>query len=364
MTLIDQTAALPERLQALTTAFSEYMTHDEVNQAVANLAFQHPDRITMRQIGKSAMGRNILCHTIGNGPKQALLVSGLRADAPVGAMALLSLSRFLTENPEACAATGTTWHMVCCADPDGAVLNEDWFQSPYSLYQYARACYHPEAKKSIETQHIMRLIDELQPDYFCLLQNELFFGPLYEAAELSGQAQGALREAARRYGFPQEACGEAARDGLIAYASGNGRRCASLLLQPPRFQQESGETLRAMLCAAREDIQAFLTQQLDDVHALLLPDNPYATALLDGLATNRVTLHGLGHLLGAIRQAFDGAAPSASKALETAYTLADARLRMLVSAIEAASEFEAVPMGRLIAFAAECALRGSGLSGL
>lgn len=89
---------------------------------------------------------------------------------------------------------------------------------------------------------------------------------------------------------------------------------------------------------------------------MLLGGDPYAAAFLQSNARTGGGLVSPGHLLGAIRQAFDGASPADARELEKAYMLVDARLRMLCDEIEAAAEYTPLPIDRMIEFQLACVL--------
>jgi len=283
----------------------------DLNQAIARLALSRPDRMTVRSIGKSAMGRDILCLTVGGGERSALLLSGLMPDAPLGAVTLLRLVRILLLHRDLGEQARYTFHIVPCADPDGAYLNEDWLSGSLDLYHYARRCYRPVRRQTLLTEHLTRLMDDTQPDLLCILRNAVFEGPPFATAS----------------------------NDLLAYANGNGRPCAGLEIDTPLFPDADGALLKTILLGARDEMRAFVRLQLRAIGGQFLPGDPYAKALDGWLDSPLCALYAPAHLLSAIQQAFDTPSLLRPKALETAYALTDARLRMLCDAVDAA-EYE------------------------
>ena len=94
-----------------------------------------------------------------------------------------------------------TWYIVKAWDYDGLMLNEKWLKGPYTLYNYSRNFFRPAGFKQVdwtfpidykelhfhspipETQAMMKLIDEIRPEFIYSLHNAGFGGVYwYETA--------------------------------------------------------------------------------------------------------------------------------------------------------------------------------------
>jgi hypothetical protein len=135
--------------------------------------------------------------SIGNGPKHALLFACPHPNEPIGSNMLYHLAGLLCEDPDLRDRFGYTWHLIPCIDPDGTRLNEGWFGGPFTPGQFARHYYRPSSTRQVEwtfpisykqkyfdrtqpeTFALMRVIDELQPEFMVSLHNAVFGGVYY-----------------------------------------------------------------------------------------------------------------------------------------------------------------------------------------
>jgi hypothetical protein len=99
------------------------------------------------QIGKSPSGNSILSAEIGQGGKNALVFGFPHPNEPVGSLTCLSLIKTISENEY--LKNKYTWHIIPCADPDGARLNEGWFKGKFTIEKYANNFYR--SKDSLQT---------------------------------------------------------------------------------------------------------------------------------------------------------------------------------------------------------------------
>ncbi len=108
---------------------------------------------------------------------------------PVGGLTALHLAQRVLDDVELRDRLGLTWHVVACVDPDGARLNETWFSNPASRDSYNAGFYRPPGRLQVEwtfpfhhgdiqidapipeTQALMGLIDEVEPDLLVSLHN-------------------------------------------------------------------------------------------------------------------------------------------------------------------------------------------------
>ena len=201
-------------------AYDRFLTLTELDESTRRLAGQYPDRIRVTAIGCSAEGRDLLCLTLGNGAKHALMFGCPHPNEPIGAMTIEFLSRFFCERPDILDATGYTWHMIKAVDPDGMKRNEGWFAGPYDLYTYARSYYRPAGRMQVEwtfpfayktlrwdtplpeTRALMKLIDDTKPALLYSLHNGCFGGAFWYITGADASMARALHDASARQGIP------------------------------------------------------------------------------------------------------------------------------------------------------------------
>jgi hypothetical protein len=191
-------------LQVVLDAVPDYpvfLTVDELKASSQRLAAQYPERVQLEEVGRSRQGEAIEVLKIGDGRKKALLFAMPHPNEPIGSMMLEALSERLAEDPGLCEALGYTWYLVKCIDPDGTRLNEGWFKGPFSVSHYARHYHRPPGFEQVEwtfpidyetlhfdtplpeTQALMRLIEELKPEFLYSLHNSGFGGAYFYVSE-------------------------------------------------------------------------------------------------------------------------------------------------------------------------------------
>ncbi|MEV4112729.1 M14 family zinc carboxypeptidase [Nonomuraea sp. NPDC049695] len=186
---------------------AEYMSHvpgcavfpsvDALQAELRQLAAAHPNRVRPRRIGASRLGEPLHALTVGDGPADAVVIAGPHPNEPVGALTALTLIRLLCEDSKLQAELGFRWHVVACADPDGARLNEGWYGRPGDRRAYAEHFYRPDLADQVEwtfplttgdycfdrplpeTQALMRLMDEVRPSLVCSLHNGEYQGAFF-----------------------------------------------------------------------------------------------------------------------------------------------------------------------------------------
>jgi len=104
---------------------------DELNASSEKLAHKYPDKVKLFEIGSSRKGEKIKALKIGRGEKAALLFGFPHPNEPIGSMTLEYLSWRLVED-RSLGKLDFTWYIVKCIDPDGARLNEGWFEGPFT----------------------------------------------------------------------------------------------------------------------------------------------------------------------------------------------------------------------------------------
>jgi hypothetical protein len=207
-------------------AYDRFATVDEVHAGLAALADGHPDVATLRRIGTSRLGDPLLCLTVGDGPRHAIVAAGPHPNEPIGGLTVTHLATRLCTDAGLRRSTGYTWHIVGCLDPDGTRLNEGWFAGPFTKAHYGRHFYRPAPDQQVEwtfpfaykrsyfdrvlpeTLALMRLIDDTRPAFFTTLHNGETGGVFYYLNRPVPALQAVLKELPGRYGVPLHA-GEA-----------------------------------------------------------------------------------------------------------------------------------------------------------
>ena len=115
----------------------EFLTVNELENELQK--FPRKDLIEISQIGKSPNGYSILSVKIGNGKNSALVFGFPHPNEPIGSLTCLSLIKTISENEY--LRNRFTWHIIPCADPDGAKLNEGWFKGKFTIEKYAKNFY-------------------------------------------------------------------------------------------------------------------------------------------------------------------------------------------------------------------------------
>ncbi len=172
-----------------------FLTVDELFARAREVAREHPDLATCRDVGRSTDGAPIPMLSIGHGPRAALLYACPHPNEPIGAMLVHHLMHALIEDE---ALRGDfTWHLLPCVDPDGTRLNEAWFRGPFTVRHYARHFYRPRAEEQVEwtfpvqhkrytwdtpipeTQALMQALQDTRPEFVYALHNAGFGGVYY-----------------------------------------------------------------------------------------------------------------------------------------------------------------------------------------
>lgn len=167
--------------------------HDELDELTA----AHPDLVRSRRIGASRLGDPLHAVTVGDGPADAVVIAGPHPNEPVGALTALALVKLLCRDQRLRTELGFRWHIVACADPDGARLNEGWYGRPGDRRAYAEHFYRPGLADQVEwtfplatadysfdrplpeTAALMRLMDEVRPSLVCSLHNGEYQGAFF-----------------------------------------------------------------------------------------------------------------------------------------------------------------------------------------
>ncbi|MER7495575.1 M14 family zinc carboxypeptidase [Streptomyces pharetrae] len=150
-----------------------YPTVAELVAAAHVLAASHPGLCTLREVGVSRAGRPLHVLAVGRAHRAVLVVAGAHANEPTGGSTLLALAERVVA--EQSLRSGTSWHFLLCADPDGASLHVT--PAPRSLLDYHHGFFRPAGPEQPEwspavlppdrlppeTRALTGLIDELRP---------------------------------------------------------------------------------------------------------------------------------------------------------------------------------------------------------
>jgi len=239
----EQLAALP--------ACDRFATVDELRAGVARLAADHPAVARLETIGRSRLGEPIERLVIAGGRRDAVVVGLPHPGEPFGGLTALQLAQRLCADAGLRDALGFTWHVVPCADPDGARLNEGWFAGPMTPSRYARGFYRPALDEQVEwtfplegdgdpalpeARALKALLDETRPALQCSLHNSEGGGIYYYLSHAHERLQAALPLLPAALGLPLHA-GEPEAPGVRSLA-------------PAVYLLPSGAELREMIAAA------------------------------------------------------------------------------------------------------------------
>ncbi|MBR0140106.1 MAG: zinc carboxypeptidase [Firmicutes bacterium] len=174
--------------------YKVFMTVDEMDESSKKLTEEYPDTVKLLEIGRSRAGHPIYCLKIGDYPRSAILYGCPHPNEPIGAMLLEHLSRSLAEDGEFRDELGYTCYIIKSWDCDATRLNEGWFKGPFTVTNYAKNFFRPASHKQVEwtfpidykglhfrdplpeTRALMKLMDEVRPQFLYSLHNGGFGG--------------------------------------------------------------------------------------------------------------------------------------------------------------------------------------------
>lgn len=215
--------------------YQVFLTVDEMDENSKKLAEEYPDIVTVFEAGKSRKNHPIYCLKIGNGPRNALMFGCPHPNEPMGAMMLEYFSRALAEDDQLREDLGYTWYLIKSIDVDGTQLNEKWFKGPITLSNYARNYFRPAGYEQVEwtfpfqykkysydkpipeTQALMKLIDELKPDFMYSLHNAGFGGTYWYITKEIKEIWDQLHQASHKQNIPLH-LGEPEVNYIVPYA--------------------------------------------------------------------------------------------------------------------------------------------------
>jgi hypothetical protein len=130
--------------------YQDFLTVDELYGALEELQEEHPDLVSLTVVGETERGKPIYEFQVGRGANHGLLFAFPHPNESIGSMMLHHLTRELVENRALRDYFDFTWHIVICAEPDQAMLDEGWFKGDLSVTKYARNYYRPPFHQQVE----------------------------------------------------------------------------------------------------------------------------------------------------------------------------------------------------------------------
>ncbi|QUO30857.1 hypothetical protein KFE17_07975 [Faecalicatena sp. Marseille-Q4148] len=200
--------------------YKEFLTVEEMDESSKKLAEQYPECVSVFEIGKTREGRSLNCLKIGEGQHTALMFGCPHPNEPIGTMMLEYFTKSLAEQPELRKELDYTWYVVKAWDADGLKLNEKWLKGPYTLYNYSRNFFRPAGFKQVdwtfpidykelhfhdtipETKAMMKLIDQIHPEFIYSLHNAGFGGVYWYLSKPTPEIYDEMREAANKVDVP------------------------------------------------------------------------------------------------------------------------------------------------------------------
>lgn len=201
---------------------NSFPTVDEILAFAARLALEHPDRVSVREIGRSRAGTPLQLLTVkASRSRHRVLTIGMpHPNEPIGMATIIALCERLVADTAALDATEADWHFVPCADPDGTRLNEGWFRGPFTREHYARNYFRPGPEAQVEwtfpfhtdgydvdaplpeTLALMAVIDEVRPTVLASLHNSEMGGAYFYATDDAQPLYTELTELCKEQGIP------------------------------------------------------------------------------------------------------------------------------------------------------------------
>lgn len=200
--------------------YPSFPSIDALHAKLDAIATAHPQLARIRTVGTSRLGDPLRVLTIGDGPADALVIGGPHPNEPIGFRTITALVDLLCRDSALRAELGYRWHVLACADPDGARLNEGWYGSPGDRRAYAEHFYRPDLDEQVEwsfpltvgdyrfdrplpeTTALMRLMDETEPALVYSLHNGEHQGVFYYLNRDDAALARQLAELAALEGLP------------------------------------------------------------------------------------------------------------------------------------------------------------------
>ncbi|QKW11236.1 3-hydroxyacyl-CoA dehydrogenase [Streptomyces sp. NA04227] len=132
----------------------------ELIGSARELAAAQPALCSLSQVGTSRAGQPVHLLSVGHATRSVLVVAGAHANEPTGGSTVLELARRALDDSALRAAC--SWHLLLCADPDGAGLHRS--PAPRSLLDYHRHFFRPAGPEQPEWSPSILPPDRLPPE--------------------------------------------------------------------------------------------------------------------------------------------------------------------------------------------------------
>lgn len=209
-----------EKIVSKVPVINEFLTPEELNDHASDFAFRYPGLAKDRVIGQSKEGKDIHCLQIGAGKKSALLYGTPHPNEPIGCMVVDSFCNIFLRNPELLEDFDFTWYLIPTVDIDGLDKNLGWLKGPFTITNYQKHFFRPAFDQQVEwsfpieykeykfqrptpeTQSLMKLIEEIKPDFIYSLHNSGFGGAYWYITDGDDVLYEALHEVAKKNSIP------------------------------------------------------------------------------------------------------------------------------------------------------------------
>lgn len=127
--------------------FDQFLTIGQLEASTLRLA--DDPRVTVTRLGNSGRGRPIDLISLGDGPRDALIVGVPHPNEAASAVTVERMIALLLEHEA--ERRGYRWHFIKAIDPDGLALNEGWLTQPLALSDYLENFFRPALDRQPET---------------------------------------------------------------------------------------------------------------------------------------------------------------------------------------------------------------------
>lgn len=199
--------------------YESFFTVSEHRRRDNQLAESH-DHVAFNVVGESSEENEIWSLTVGEGSQTALLFAAPHPNEPIGSMTIDFLAHQLAADDDLRDSLDYTFVFVKIADIDGTLLNQGWFDGPFTISNYAQNFYRPAGYEQVEwtfpmdyegyefdsptpeTEILMNLIDDHEPEFIYSLHNAGFGGCYYYISDELTEIFDDLRQVSREQDVP------------------------------------------------------------------------------------------------------------------------------------------------------------------
>ena len=178
------------------------------------------EHVSFDVLGQSTDKNDIWSISIGGGKYTAFLFAAPHPNEPIGSMTIDFLIHQLAKDDDLRESLDYEFIFIKTADIDGTVLNQGWFDGPFTISNYAQNFYRPASYEQVEwtfpleyknykfdspmpeTEILMSVIAEHKPDVIYSLHNAGFGGCYYYISHNISPIFDDLRQVSRDTGVP------------------------------------------------------------------------------------------------------------------------------------------------------------------